>query len=116
MTVVGTYFVIYVNDMDRATAFYKDALGAHVGFSSPEWTSLSIAGTSVGLHAGADTNERIIGFGVDVDDLDAACSAVTACGGRLIDAPQELPEEGITIAKVADTEGNVFSMTLPGDH
>src|SRR5262245_47418861 len=101
MQVLSTYCVIYVNDMDRATAFYKDALGAHVGFSSPEWTSLTIAGSAIGLHGGADTNERVIGFGVDVEDLDAACKEIVATGGRVVEAPTSRPEEGPAIAKVA---------------
>ncbi|MGQ0826105.1 MAG: VOC family protein [Actinomycetota bacterium] len=116
MRVVSTYFIVFVNDMDRATAFYKDAIGAHIGFSSPEWTSLTVAGTAIGLHGGADTARREIGLGFDVDDLDEVCAAVVASGGSVVMAPEQRSDEGITIAKVADTEGNVFSLTLAGNH
>ena len=30
MTVVSTYFMIMVNEMERATAFYRDAFDAEV--------------------------------------------------------------------------------------
>jgi lactoylglutathione lyase len=112
MTVVSTYFIVMVSEMDRATAFYRDAFGADVKFASPYWTSLTIAGTAIGLHHGGDGTAREIGLGFDVDDLDATCAAVTAAGGAVVNAPEDRPQEGITIAKVADTEGNQFSLTL----
>ena len=36
--------MVMVADMDRATAFYRDAFAADVKFASPYWTSLTIAG------------------------------------------------------------------------
>ena len=57
MTVVATYFMVIVADMDRATAFYRDAFGADVKFASPYWTSLTIAGVAIGLHHGGDDDD-----------------------------------------------------------
>ena len=112
MAVVGTYFVVYVTDMDRATAFYQNAFGADVKFASPHWTSLTIAGVQMGLHYADPEDVGPIGLGFDIDDMDAACQAVESAGGRVVKAPEARPEEGITIATVADTEGNEFSVTL----
>jgi hypothetical protein len=56
----SAYFVVYVADMDRATAFSRDALGVEVGFSSPDWTSLAIGSTAVGLHGGADGTQTTL--------------------------------------------------------
>jgi predicted enzyme related to lactoylglutathione lyase len=112
MTVVSTYFMVMVADMERATAFYRDAFGAEVKFASPYWTSLQIAGVAIGLHHGAEGEPREIGLGFDVDDLDASCAAVTSAGGRIVKPPEHKPSEGITIATIADTEGNEFSLTL----
>ena len=112
MTVVSTYFMVMVADMDRATAFYRDAFGADVKFASPYWTSLTIAGVAIGLHHGGEATTREIGLGFDVDDLDTTCGAVTASGGTVVKPPEHKPQEGITIATVADTEGNQFSLTL----
>jgi predicted enzyme related to lactoylglutathione lyase len=112
MAVVSTYFMVMVADMERATAFYRDAFGADVKFASPYWTSLQIAGVAIGLHHGGDESRREIGLGFDVDDLDAACALVSGAGGGIVKAPEHKPTEGITIATVADTEGNEFSLTL----
>jgi predicted enzyme related to lactoylglutathione lyase len=112
MAVVGTYFFVYVADMDRATAFYRNAFGADVKFASPNWTSLSIAGVAIGLHHAGPDDPGPIGLGFDVDDIGGACQTVEAAGGRVVKAPEARPEEGITIATLADTEGNEFSVTL----
>jgi catechol 2,3-dioxygenase-like lactoylglutathione lyase family enzyme len=40
----------YVQDMDRAVAFYQKALGASVVFGSEYWTSLNLFGLTLGLH------------------------------------------------------------------
>ena len=114
MNTVGTYFIVYVADMERATRFYTDVFDAKVGFASPHWTSLTIAGVQIGLHPGAQGARREIGLGFDVDDVDAACAAVTGAGGRVVTPPEHRPQEGITIGTVADTEGNEFTITLPG--
>ena len=50
MTVTETFFSVGVGDMQRATAFYVQALGANVMFSSPGWSSLRIAGVRMALH------------------------------------------------------------------
>ena len=112
MTVISTYLMVMVADMDRATAFYSDAFGADVKFASPYWTSLTIAGVAIGLHHGGEDATREIGLGFDVDELDAACALVIAAGGSVVKPPEQRPQEGITIATVADTEGNQFSLTL----
>ncbi len=114
MKTVGTYFIVYVADMDRATRFYTDVFGADVGFASPHWTSLTIAGVAIGLHPGAQGDRREIGLGFDVDDVDAACAAVTAAGGRVVKPPEHRPQERITIGTLADPEGNEFTITLSG--
>ena len=115
MRVTGTYFIVYVSDMDRATAFYRDVFGADVKFASPHWTSLVIAGVSVGLHPGAEGATRISGLGFDVDDIEAACAIVAESGGRVVKPPEHKADEGgITLATVADPEGNEFTLSLAG--
>jgi lactoylglutathione lyase len=110
----GAYFIVYVADMDRAAKFYEETFEALVSFRSPEWTSLRIAGVSIGLHGGSDTTPRRIGLGFDVDDIDGTCAAIARGGGAVVKAPEHKPDEGITLAEVADTEGNQFSLTLTG--
>src|SRR5690349_12436101 len=107
MSVLETFFSVEVADMARATAFYRDALGATVSFPSPGWTSLHLAGVRVGLalvpgHSGGRT-----GLHFAVADLDAAGALIERAGGRVLQ-PRLEPAPGVVLSEVADCEGNVF--------
>jgi predicted enzyme related to lactoylglutathione lyase len=115
MKTVGAYFIVYVADMDRALAFYRDVFDGDVTFESPHWSSLVIAGANVGLHPRDESDGPQFGLGFDCDDLDAACAAVENAGGKVVTAPEHREMERITIATVADTEGNDITLTLPGN-
>src|SRR5260370_37203445 len=52
-------FVIYVSDMQRSTAFYRDTLGLPLKFSSPGWTEFNNTGTTLALHRHMATEERV---------------------------------------------------------
>ena len=114
MTVTKAYFMLFVVDMDRAAAFYREGVGLDVRFVSPEWSELAWRDATVALHGGAtSTEQRVTGLGFEVDDLDAACKQVAAAGGTIVTAPRDRPGEPIRLADVADTEGNVFSLAVP---
>src|SRR3974377_970467 len=49
--------------MERATRFYTDVFGAEVRFSSPDWTSLVVAGAQIGLHGGGRGEHHECGLG-----------------------------------------------------
>jgi lactoylglutathione lyase len=105
--------MLMVADMDRATAFYRDALGLHVRYPTPDWTELCWADAIVALHTGGSGAMTRTGLGFEVDDLDAALASVQAFGGRVVKAPTVTPGEPIRLAEVADPEGNVFSLAQP---
>ena len=97
-------------DVVRGASFYKKALGLKPGgYESPEWTELTQNGTTVALHHGGGSTERDTGLGFYVDDIEAACKAVTTSGGKIVTPPQPRSDEGITLATAVDTEGNRFS-------
>lgn len=110
MTVTETFFAIEVGDMDRATAFYVQALDAAVVFASPRWSSLMIAGVRVGLGLSAGRAPGRVGLHFVVTDLAAARAGVERAGGRIVAAALE-PAPGVLIAEVTDTEGNTFTLT-----
>jgi predicted enzyme related to lactoylglutathione lyase len=113
--VLQTLCIVGVADMDRATKFYTDAFGATVKFASPFWTSIEVAGVEIGLHGGASGEHRESGLGFTVDDIDAACRAVEAAGGSIVTPPATRPDEGgVTLASIADTEGNQVSLSQAG--
>ena len=113
MKVTKTYFMLMAADVPRAASFYKRALGLEARYETPEWTELAQDGSTVALHGGGAAAERDTGLGFYVDDIDAACAAVSAAGGRIAERPEPRPGEGITLAMAVDTEGNRFSIAEP---
>ena len=45
------YAIIFVSDMKRSVAFYRDVLGLPLKFESPGWTEFATEGATVALHA-----------------------------------------------------------------
>jgi len=114
MRVTKVYFMLWVADMDRASRFYKSALGLDEAYRSPSWTELRFGDATIALHAGASQlPHHHIGLGFEVDDLPAACEAVATNSGEVIAGPTERPEEGIVVADCADPDGNRFSLAQP---
>jgi predicted enzyme related to lactoylglutathione lyase len=109
VTIEKTYFMLMVADMDRAVAFYRDALGLSVDSQSPWWSELTSNGATVALHGGGEATANT-GLGFHVDDLDAAVAAVESHGGTVVSPAADRPQEGIRLAAVRDTEGNGLSL------
>jgi predicted enzyme related to lactoylglutathione lyase len=105
-----TYFLLMVAEMDRAVSFYGEAFGATVSLSTPYWSELVVAGATVALHPGRTGGDRATGLGFEVDDLESALETATIRGGRVTDPPRDRSGEGIRIAQLADTEGNIVSI------
>jgi predicted enzyme related to lactoylglutathione lyase len=113
MTVKETFFSVEVSDMQRAAAFYGDALGATVTFISPAWSSLHIAGVRLGLALSPGHPASKVGLHFAVSDLPGARAAVERAGGRIASPPLEVAP-GVVLADVTDTEGNTFTLTQSG--
>ncbi len=45
-----SHTIIFVTDMARSVAFYRDVLGLPVRFESPKWTEFETPGTTLALH------------------------------------------------------------------
>jgi predicted enzyme related to lactoylglutathione lyase len=111
MDITKAYFMLYVEDMDRAVAFYRDAVGLTERFSSPEWSELSWGDAVVALHGGrTDATQRPVGLGFEVASLADAVRDLSAAGAMLVTPPMDRPGEPIRLAEMADTEGNVLSL------
>lgn len=99
-----------VDEMDRATAFYRDVLGLEAGYSSPFWTSFKTGAVTLALH------HRIEGGGEPNRDNFVAILAVPS----VADAQVQLREAGVWCAgefhqipggqvlDFRDTEGNAL--------
>lgn len=112
--------ILYVQDMARMVAFYRDALGlpltyptgiAEEALAREVWVTLALGGGySLALHGGGQGR-----FGEDaptlvfrVADIATAGAALSAAGARL--APPFEAAPGVLVAKGRDPEGNAFSL------
>jgi lactoylglutathione lyase len=48
------YVIVYVSNMQRSTAFYRDVLGLSLKFTSPGWTEFNTGSTTIALHTTGD--------------------------------------------------------------
>lgn len=110
MSVFAAYTLIFVRDMDRAVAFYRDALGLTVHMATPAWSELSIDGATIALHSGREAGTRETGLGFKVLNIDSVANAVVSQGG-FIHAPKTKAQGEPAIIKAGDTEGNVFFLS-----
>jgi lactoylglutathione lyase len=114
MKVLKSYFMLLVDDMDRATDFYRDVFGLRVRFVSPVWSELTWGDATIAFHGGRGGIEpQRTGLGFEVDDVGAACQAVVTAGGQVVIAPADREGEAIRLAEVADPEGNMISVAQP---
>ena len=119
--VTGAMVIHYIDNMNQAISFYKDALGLAVNTESPGWSTFRVTETlELGLHTRGDeyagpkdfhpfdASETLLVL--TVDDLDAYCSRITEQGG-VMDRILE-PREGIPVRMglVRDPSGNGFQV------
>jgi len=45
------YAIVFVSDMKRSVAFYRDVIGLPLRFESPGWTEFATDGATLALHA-----------------------------------------------------------------
>ena len=111
------YAIVYVNDMPRALAFYRDTLGLPQRFESPGWSELAAGPVTLALHsaerddAPAERGHLRAGratIGLRVPDLDAFHKAISAKGVPCIQEPRAV--FGTRVAQYADPDGLVFSV------
>ena len=107
------YIMVFVSDMQRSTAFYRDLLGLPLQFSSPDWTEFATGSTTLALHlardrsGGAVQGPSLAGqaqLGFEVDQLDAAYVWLQGQGVQFSRPPQEQPEGG-KMAVLHDPDG-----------
>ena len=111
MPVFAAYTLVFVRDMQRAVAFYRDALGMAVRMTTPAWSELEIAGATVALHSGREGGgAQEIPLGFKVLNIDAVANAVVGAGG-FIHAPKRQAQGEPAIIKAGDPDGNVFFLS-----
>jgi len=112
------YIVIYVSDMARSTAFYRDVLGLPMKFTSPGWTEFTTGDVTLALHLGGapgdESTERRPPAGraqlaFVVDDIHSVYEELKARDAHF-SMPPEKQVTGRTLATLRDPDG--FGITL----
>jgi len=109
------YAMVFVTDMKRAVAFYRDALGLPLRFESSHWTEFATEGATLALHhaekASAPPHEPGAGHcrpGFQVADLDEFHRRLVARAVPCVQEPKEV--FGSRVAQYSDPDGLVFSV------
>ncbi len=50
------YTMVFVSDMEKSVAFYRDQLGIPLRFQSPAWTEFATEGATLALHKADNTD------------------------------------------------------------
>ena len=110
------YVIVFVSDMKRSVAFYRDVLGLPLKFESPGWTEFNTEGATLALHASGrsrlteDDYERpgrwLSGFAVP--DLNEFHKRMVEKDVPCVQEPKEM--FGARIAKYKDPDGLPISV------
>ena len=111
MKVECVKFVLMVQDMNRAIAFYRDVMGLEPRSQTPRWAELVFGDAVLGLHLSGPGKAAHTSLSFQVDDVDSACRQVADGGGKVVYGPVLRAGEPIRLAEVLDTEGNRFMVT-----
>jgi lactoylglutathione lyase len=112
------YVIVFVSDLKRSIAFYRDVLGLPLKFETPGWTEFATEGATLALHISAGTTaqdelkETPAGRcrpGLSVPDLDAFHKRMVANKVRCLEEPKEV--FGTRIAQYLDPDGLAISVS-----
>lgn len=113
------YAIIFVSDMERSIAFYRDIFGLPLKFETPDWTEFSTEGATLALHKGGESRPVAAGPdttapgqcrpGIVVESLDKFHAIVTEKGVTCVQAPKNV--FGARIAQYLDPDGLVVSVS-----
>jgi catechol 2,3-dioxygenase-like lactoylglutathione lyase family enzyme len=104
-----THSILFVADMDRAIAFYRDVLGLPVRFESPFWSEFDTGPVTLALHPASAANPPgRVQLGFDVPDLPGVYAAREAKGLTFSAAPVD--EHGALLSRIVDCEGAEVSL------
>ncbi len=112
------YAFVFVSELDRSEAVYRDLIGLRLKFTSPGWTEFATDGATLALHKSpepADTADDSDGVpagrcrpGLQVPDLDEFHQRMLAHGVPCIQNPTDV--FGSRVAQYRDPDGLAISV------
>ena len=112
-----SYAIVFVSDMDRSIAFYRNILGFSLTHKSHKWTEFAVNGITLALHLAdapdhnhthATTPAGHCQLGLTVSNLDKFHAEMVAKGVTCQQPPKE--EHFGKLAIYADPDGMPFSV------
>jgi lactoylglutathione lyase len=104
-----SYAIVFVGDMNRSVAFYRDTVGLTLRFQTPGWTEFATDGATLALH----DEERIPAGrcrpGIAVPDLDEFHRRMVEQNVPCIQEPKDV--FGARIAQYLDPDGLAISVS-----
>ena len=73
-----SYTIVFVSDMKRSVAFYRDVVGLPLKFDSPEWSEFATEGATFALHK-ADGGPASAGPSQDDSSADEPAHRAGSC-------------------------------------
>jgi predicted enzyme related to lactoylglutathione lyase len=114
-----SYAIVFVSDMPRSVAFYRDVFGLPLRFESPEWTEFATEGATLALHASGapapgkgNSPQNAAGMcrpGLTVPNLDDFHARMIEHGVPCLQEPTD--EVGVRLAQYADPDGLAISVS-----
>jgi lactoylglutathione lyase len=111
------YVIVFVSNMKKSVAFYRDVVGMPLKFESPGWSEFATGGATLALHssgqAHAEPASRLEtpGWcrpGLSVPSLDEFHQRMLTHDVPCLEAPAEV--FGVRVAQYADPDGLPFSV------
>jgi lactoylglutathione lyase len=115
------YAIVFVSDMERSVAFYRDVIGLPLRFESTHWTEFATEGATLALHLSEEPGvpkARAKGEapgscrpGLSVPNLDEFHQRMVANGVACLQEPKVV--FGSRVAQYSDPDGLTISV---GEH
>jgi lactoylglutathione lyase len=116
MRVERLKYIIWAKDMARAVRFYKEVFDGEVVRQNEVVSEVSVAGSTVGIHCGGESERTWTGMAFQVADLFEGSALIKSHGGQVLREPIDTPEEAAHLAMCVDSEGNEIMLTKARQH
>lgn len=105
------HVIVYVRDMKKAIAWYRDLLGLPLRFAEEWWAEFDTEGATLALHPRAkdESGGGRTGVSFSVLNVGATIDILRARGVKVTREPEKVGE-GIRVAEIEDPEGNRLSL------
>jgi lactoylglutathione lyase len=105
-----TYAILFVADMDKAIAFYRDKFDLKLKFATPFWSEFDTGSTTLALHPASEANPPgRVQLGFATPDLPRVYAGREGAGLTFTQAPVD--EHGTLLSRVLDGEGTEVSLS-----